>query len=120
MSWNGDTGIWKFWVFRGTTPRNAGVWTFDVVLGKWELWTGTGPHGYITLFNGAKEVFNRERDITNCRCYMCNVMRPPTVEEWKAIVDVMKSADLPSTKLPPRPVGCQPSDCCGDPEAHDA
>lgn len=36
--------------------------------------------------------------------------------EALAISKAMRDGTIPVRKLPPR--GCQPQDCCGDPEAH--
>ena len=115
--WDKDLGIWSWGPFRGTTPRNADIWTFDVVVGKYELWMGTGKHAYVSFFSGPKEKWGWEREPKNCTCYGCNVMRPPTLKEWEKMVYAMGSGDVPTRKLPPR--GCHPSDCCGDEEAHD-
>lgn len=114
MSWNKELGIWKFGIFRGTTPRNARVWTFDVVVGKWELWIGTGPHSYITFFSGPEEVWSVEIDRTNCDCYGCRLQRPMTVEEAAHINQALRN--IKPLSLPPR--GCHPADCCGDLSAH--
>jgi hypothetical protein len=145
MSWNSDTGIWKFWIFRGTTPRNADVWTLDVVIGKYELWMGTGKHGYVTFFSGPEEKWSFERDPEICDCYGCVVAGRTftwTPEEIKAMNAILTRDDRPVRKLPTRstfsedmhqpldpdireklfnkyrPVGCHPSDCCGDLSAH--
>ena len=116
MSWNSDLGIWSLGFLRGTTPRNADIWTLDIVGRKYELWTGTGKHAYITLFKGPKKVWGWERKPKKCDCYGCNVMRPPTLAEWQAMVEVMNRDDLPTRKLPPRPHSCD--NCEGvDPES---
>lgn len=117
MSWNPKLGIWSWWIFRGTTPRNADVWTLDIVIGKYELWIGTGPHAYITFFSGPEEKWSLEIDRKNCDCYACSMRNwKISPEVAKAMSEAMRRDDLPVRKLPPR--GCQPSDCCGDPEAH--
>lgn len=115
--WYKDLGIWEFGPFHGTTPRNADVWTFDVKLGEWELWSGTGPHAYVTLFKDGTEVWGKERTPKKCTCYACRMFREPTPEECRKLSEIMNSDDVPTRKLPPR--GCQPSDCCGDEEAHE-
>lgn len=103
MSWDKDKGIWSWWIFRGTTPRNADVWTFDIVLKNWELWTATGPHAYITLFKGETEVFNKERNKPGCRCYACNMMNfKMSPETARAISEAMRDGSIPVRKLPPR------------------
>jgi hypothetical protein len=117
MSWDPRLGIWSWWRFRGTTPRNADVWTLDIVGKKYELWLGTGPHAYITLFKGPTEIWSKERNKKNCRCYACNMMNfKISPEAARVISEAMRDPDRPVRKLPPR--GCQPGDCCGDDDAH--
>lgn len=72
-NWDPKLGIWKWWIFRGTTPRNAGVWTLDIVVGKYELWIGTGKHAYITFFSGPEEKWSVEREPDDCDCYGCSM-----------------------------------------------
>lgn len=103
VSWNRTLGIWSWWRFRGTTPRNAGVWTLDIVGKKYELWTATGKHAYITFFSGPEEKWSIERDPDNCDCFGCS-MRNRTIPPGLArhISDAMREQNQRTRKLPPR------------------
>lgn len=157
MKWYAQRGIWEFGPFRGTTPRNGEIWTFDIVVGKYELWMGTGKHAYITFFNGPDEKWSLNRNPKNCTCYGCSWRNPSpkmaaamaeamTTSRHKHVgqhsYDTCDSPDMCDGMLPPRPSfseemhqpldpeirealaekyapkGCQPSDCCGDEDAH--
>jgi len=93
MSWDKDKGIWSWWIFRGTTPRNAGIWTLDIVVGKYELWIGTGNHAYATFFSGPEEKWSIEREPEECDCYGCGVSHwRISPEVASAMVEAMRTA----------------------------
>lgn len=118
--WDPDLGMWSvgwsWFSLHGTTPRNADIWTLDIDLGKYSLWLSSGPHRSIEFLNDGTFVWSKSHVPSDCPCYSCRVHRPPTLKEWEQMVYAMGSGDVPTRKLPPR--GCQPSDCCGDEEAH--
>lgn len=87
MRWtNRELGIWELCrtrvlAIRGTTPRNAGVWTLDVDLGvkidRPGMWLSTGKHWGFTLWlDGDRyaQLYRVPRP-GSCRCWGCTGAR---------------------------------------------
>lgn len=128
--WDSDYGIWtlihtKWFSIHGTTPRNADVWSLDIDLGKYSLCLSTGPHASIEFWSG-DNLHQLRRNKAGCRCYGCTMHQPlsPEIRErlFNSLTElphnpghVCETSRCWSECHPP---GCNPADCCGDPEVH--
>lgn len=99
-----DLGIWELcyirwlWV-RGTTPRNAGIWSLDVSLGvkieRPAVWLTTGRHWGATIWlDGDRCLHLHRRPPTagrrRCVCWGCtgaNTALPTTRGGWDVAYD---------------------------------
>lgn len=85
MRWTSrELGIWegcrtRLLVIRGTTPRNAGVWTLDVDLGvkidRPGIWLRTGKHWGFTLWLDGERYAQLHRRPRRCSCWQCTGAR---------------------------------------------
>lgn len=86
MRWtNRRLGIWELcqtrWLWiRGTTPRNADVWTLDVALGRQverpAIWLSTGKHWGMSLWLDGDRCLHVHRRPGRCDCWQCTGARP--------------------------------------------